>query len=254
MKNRTLWALVVGGALVLTAGATTVLAQDAPATPPAVDEAAPAPLQWMGKGGPGGMEMWGGRGDAHGSLGRDGELLANALGITEEELDTAWQEAYTAVLAQAVEDGYITQAQVDKWGKQSRAGAFVLREWYDDAAADGFLAEALGISVEELQAARDNALPAALEAGLIEQGDANLMQAGKLIAEAVQTAKDEAIAEAVKQGLLTQEQADAMTSGGLRGFGGPDGFSLPGMGERGGMRGERGLGRHGDFGRPSEQP
>lgn len=246
MKNHTLWALALGGALILAGGATPVFAQDAPAATAAVDEAAPAPLQWMGRGGFGEMDLWGLRGDDRGSRGWDGELLANALGISEEELDSAWEEAYAAVLTQAVEDGYITQAQADKWGDEPRAGVYVLREWYDDAAAAGFLADALGISAEELQAARDNVIPAAVEAGLIEQEDANLMQAGQLIVEAMQTARDEAVAQAVEQGLLTQEQADAITSSGR--FGGLDGFRMPFMGDPGGMRGERDFGVFGGFG------
>ena len=254
MKNRKLWTVALAALLVLTVGATTAFAEEAPATPAAVDEAGPAPLQWMGMGGRfdarfggrGGMEMWGDRGP----LAQGGELLANALGITAEELDQAQQTAYTAALTQAVEDGFITEAQVEKWGDQPQAGLYVLREWYDADAANAFLAEALGISVDELQAARDNIIPAGVEAGLIAEEDAKLMQAGQLIAETMQNAKDEAVAQAVEQGLLTQEQADAMAAHGLRGAGGFDRLPLPGLTQFGGMRGHGDFGGFGGFVRP----
>ncbi len=252
MKNRKLWALVLAGLLALTAGAATAFAADAPADSAEVDAAAPPPVQWMmGKGGRGGMDMgmWGpgddGRFGGRDFLGRHGELLANALGISAEELDEAQDAAYAAALAQAVEDGYITEAQAEKWGDQPGTGLFILREWYDAEDANAFLAEALGVTADELQAARDNLIPAAVEAGLIEEEDANLMQAGQLIAEAVQSAKDQAIAEAVEQGLLTQEQADAMIGRGLPGFHGFGDFSLFDRMEAGGMRGFGGFGRPG---------
>ena len=253
MKNRRLWALMLAALLVLTAGVTTAFAADAPAAPAEVDAAAPPPVQWMGKGvrGDMGMQMWGpGDDDRFGGrdwLGQHDELLANALDISVEELDEAQEAAYAAALAQAVEDGYITEAQVEKWGDQSGAGLFVLREWYDAGDANAFLAEALGITAGELQAARDNLIPAAVEAGLIEEEDADLMQAGQLIAEAVQSARDEAIAEAVEQGLLTQEQADAMTERGLPGSHGFGDFPLF---DRMGPGGMRGLRDFGGFGRP----
>ena len=253
MKNRRLWALMLAALLVLTAGVTTAFAEGAPAAPAEVDEAAPPPVQWIGQGGRGSMnmQMWGpGDGDRFGGrdwLGQHDELLANALSISVEELDEAQEAAYAAALAQAVEDGYITEAQAEKWGDQPGAGLFVLREWYDAGDANAFLAEALGITAGELQAARDNLIPAAVEAGLIEEEDADLMQAGQLIAEAVQSARDEAIAEAVEQGLLTQEQADAMTERGLPGSHGFGDFSLF---DRMGPGGMRGLRDFGGFGRP----
>ena len=249
MKNRTLWALVLAGLLILTGGAATAFAADAPA---AVDEAAPPPVQWMGKGGRGGMEMWGPREGRFGGrtlLAQQGELLANALGISAEELDEAQDAAYAAALTQAVEDGYITEAQAEKWDDQPGAGLFVLREWYDAGDANAFLAEALGITAEELQTARDNLIPAAVEAGLIEEEDAKLMQAGQLIVEAVQIARDQAVAEAVEQGLITQEQADAMTGRGLPGSHGLGDFPLLGRMEPGGMRGLRDFGGSGDVDR-----
>ncbi len=255
MKNRKLWAVVPAALLVLSVGATTAFAADPTATPAAstaVDAAAPAPLEWMGRGMRHGMDK-GALGDMplRGDMpGGRSELLANALGITADELDTAQQAAAAAALQQAVADGYITEAQAEQWGDSTRAGLYVLREWYDDAAAEGFLADALGISVTELQTARDNMLTAGVEAGLIAQEDANLMQAGQLIADAIQTAKTGAIAQAVEQGLLTQEQADAMTSKGAHGFGDFGDWGMTGDRGPGGMRGFGDLDGSGNAGVP----
>ncbi len=133
MKNRKLWAVVPAALLVLSIGATTAFAADPTATPAAsaaVDAAAPAPLEWMGRGMGHGMDK-GALGDMplRGDMpGGHAELLANALGITVDELDTAQQAAAAAALKQAVTDGFITQAQADQWGDSTRAGLYVLRE------------------------------------------------------------------------------------------------------------------------------
>src|SRR4030043_1757167 len=42
------------------------------------------------------------------------EELANALGITTDALNTAYQDAYSAALKDAVTQGLITQAQADE--------------------------------------------------------------------------------------------------------------------------------------------
>ncbi len=112
------------------------------------------------------------------------EALANALGISVEELQSAQQEASDAAIQQAVEKGLITQDQAD---------AMILRG-YRFSFGDGFeghgvfgpdsginydelLANALGISVDKLEAAR-------------------------------QQAESDLLAQAVANGTLTQEQAD----------------------------------------------
>lgn len=116
------------------------------------------------------------------------QLLADALGITVDELEAAYQTARDAAIDQAVEKGLITQEQADEmkvWGGFGRRGGFgVLGRLPKGVAADGIdenalLAEALGITVDELQAARE-------------------------------TANQAAIDQAVAKGLITQEQADAM--------------------------------------------
>ena len=56
--------------------------------------------------------------------GYSSEDLAEALGITVDELESAIQTARQAALAQAVEDGLITQAQADALTETGRAFPF----------------------------------------------------------------------------------------------------------------------------------
>jgi formaldehyde-activating enzyme involved in methanogenesis len=134
----------------------------------------------------------------HGGWGRGGwrgidyqQLLAEALGITVEELQDAYEAARTAAIEQAVERGLITQEQADEmlvWGGlgQKGFGFFGLRrgpKGVPGGAIDeeALLAEALSITVDELRAARQEANLAAIE-------------------------------QAVEEGIITREQADEMLS------------------------------------------
>lgn len=116
------------------------------------------------------------------------QLLADALGITVDELQTAYQSARDAAIDKAVEEGLITQEQADEmkvWGGFGRRGGFGVfgRAPKGVAGSDidenTLLADALGITVDKLQAARE-------------------------------TANQAAIDQAIAEGLITQEQADAM--------------------------------------------
>ena len=136
---------------------------------------------------------------AHGGWGRGGlkgpidyqQLLADALGITVEELQAAYETARTAAIEQAVEQGLITREQADEmlvWGGMGRKGFgfFGFRRGPKGMTGgtideEALLADALGITVEKLQAAREQANQAAIE-------------------------------QAVKEGIITQEQADEMTA------------------------------------------
>ena len=82
--------------------------------------------------------------------------LAEALGITVAELQAAQEEAHAAMIAQAVEDGEITQEQADLM-----AAGRAFRAYMADADA---------------QSAAD-ALAAAVEAGAITQEQADLLTA-----------------------------------------------------------------------------
>jgi len=105
-------------------------------------------------------------------------LLADALGITVEELQTAYQTARDAAIDQAVEQGLITQEQADEmkvWGSGGRGGLKGIgqgRKGTTDVDAideQALLADALGITVEELQTARETANQAAI-AQAVEKG------------------------------------------------------------------------------------
>ena len=101
--------LILGGiaALGITAGATTAFAQSTDATAPAVQSAAGADTLANNELAPRGPGM-----GNRGAMG--GEMLANALGITQAELQTAMQKIPELAIAKAVENGDITQEQADQ--------------------------------------------------------------------------------------------------------------------------------------------
>jgi hypothetical protein len=134
---------------------------------------------------------------AHGGPGRGGligsvdyqQLLADALGISVEDLQGAYEQARVAALEKAVEEGLITQEQADEitvWGGGWRTGfgLFSLRRTHLGVPSDAIdeqalLADALGIEVATLEQARETANQAAVDL-------------------------------AIEEGIITQEQADAM--------------------------------------------
>lgn len=217
VKPKTRVFLIVGGLIILLIGllatatmVRTVLAQTATpeATTPSDDDTDIPALPF---GRPGRLGQPGGFGHS-GSRGGD-EYLAEALGITVEELQAARETAYAAYLADAVAAGDITQAQADELLARQRLSSYIDHK--------ALVAEALGLSVKELEAA--------LAGG---QSLSDLMTAQGLTAEtlqtAIQTAYEAAIARAVADGVITQAQADAYLSaspnfglfGGHHGFGG----------------------------------
>ena len=135
----------------LTSFAQTDSGSDAPATPAAPEESA-APKAY----GRGDMRMFGGFGERGAMMEEHQTYLAEALGITVEELQAAQEEAHAAMIAQAVEDGEITQEQADLM-----AAGQAFRAYMADADA---------------QSAAD-ALAAAVEAGAITQEQADLLTA-----------------------------------------------------------------------------
>jgi hypothetical protein len=193
-----------------------------------------------------------------GTGGYSGEDLANALGITVEELTAAKQQAREAMLAQAVESGLITQAQADAlkaeessrpWHRGGLLSSTDLVEGGIDYEAE--LANALGITGEQLQAAYSQASLARIEQavadGKLTQEQADLMigqkalYADETFQASMQAAYEAAVAQAVKDGVITQAQADLIleNSNGLN-FRGSHG--LPGMDTFKGDHGRGGLG------------
>jgi lambda repressor-like predicted transcriptional regulator len=146
-------------------------------------------------------------------------LLADALGITVEELQAAQDQAHQAAVQQAVDEGLIDQDQADLM-----LAGYQLRRYIN---RDALMAQALGISIEELQAARDEGKPMAVI--IYEQGlDPTTLRTN------LQTALDETIQQAIADGVITQEQLDQIKPDTRGGFG-PGGF--PGRGGFGGPRG-----------------
>ena len=123
------------------------------------------------------------------------EYLAEALGITLEQLQAARRTAMAAYLADAVTAGDITQEQADL-----ALAKYALRDVIDQKA---LLAEALGMTTEELEAALDGG-----------QSLSDLMTAAGMDADTLQTnlqaAYEAAVARAVADGVITQAQADAV--------------------------------------------
>lgn len=150
------------------------------------------------------------------------EDVAAALGITVDELAAAHEEAKTAFLEQAVADGLITQAQADDIlsGDSSSLPGRHWRAWLSENGLDydTYLAEALGISVDDLQAARLEAFTTkinqAVADGTITQERADLILGRLALAQdstfqsAMQTAFEAAVNQAVASGVITQAQAD----------------------------------------------
>ncbi len=193
-----------------------------------------------------------GRGERNGAtdsrIGGD-TYLAEALGITQAELQTAQTAARTAAIKQAVTDGLITQAQADAWlnGTGGQRGSRLdLRGVNLDT--DKYLADALGITVDELNTAQEKAqaaeLAQAVTDGRMTQEQADLVTAKRALQQYVQDQGlwEQAVASAVKDGVITQAQADAILADAK-----PGAFDFGGMG-RGGKGGMHGMGRGGHGG------
>lgn len=172
--------------------------------------------------------------DHEGPFGDMDELLADALGISVEDLQAARQTAFENAVQQAVDQGVITQEEADTILEEGHVGRG--ENFLRDAEIDmqALLADALGISVEELQAAQEAAFDAALQQavdeGTITEEQAELIKARKAVQSYVQEAMSNAYAEAlenaVSDGVITQEQADQLLENPMSGTdfsGRPDG-------------------------------
>jgi hypothetical protein len=176
--------------------------------------------------------------DAAHAEGKRLEEIAEEQGVELQTVLDARQAALEEALAQAVADGVITQEQAD-WmlARMDERRAPEVLEGIDPAFFEGLrdaeqaaLAEALGMSVEELEAAvAEGQRPGELIAA------AGLDPA--TVREAMQAAREQYINAAVADGTITQEQADFLLTapvrgpggrGGHRGGGGPGGMGFPG--------------------------
>jgi polyhydroxyalkanoate synthesis regulator phasin len=183
------------------------------------------------------------------------EDLANALGISVDELNAAYQKANDAAIDQAVQAGLITQAQADQL--RSKGSAFPIGglrgDWLSQNGIDydALLANALGITKEKLQAAYTQAYNARIDQavtdGKLTQEQADLMKgqhalfSSESFRSSMQSAYEAAVKKAVADGVITQAQADAILKNG-------NGMDFPGLKGPGGFGGFERPGPHGGWG------
>jgi len=190
------------------------------------------------------------------------EVLAGALGISEDELTAAYETAREAALAQAVEEDLITQAQADALLERGPVNPLSggRSGWLSQNGIDfeAHLADALGITVDELQEAYQEAYLTRIEQA-VEDGSLTREQADFLLGRqalyssqdfqtSMQSAFQEAVQQAVEDGVITQAQADAILEQQTDGFF----FGHHGFGGRRGHGG--GFGMHRGRGGPSGVP
>ena len=141
--------------------------------------------------------------------------IAEALGVSVEELQAARQGAHEAALEQAVTEGVITAEQAELI-KASQA----LRQYIDH---QEILSQVLGIDAADLEAAREEgkSLPYLFGELGLEPAD---------VQAALQSAYEDAVQQAVDDGVITSSQVEQLQD---RGFGGR-GFGKRGFGSPGG--------------------
>lgn len=129
-------------------------------------------------------------------------FVAEALGISLAQWEAAEEEAYEARVAEKVAEGDLTAEEA--------ADKMAVREFKASLDKDAFLADALGISLGQLEAYRDAATSwddVLTDLGLTEDE----------VREGQQAAMEQAIANAVADGTLTEEQAEDVNSRNGRG-------------------------------------
>lgn len=160
--------------------------------------------------------------------------LAESLGVDMADVEAAIQAAQIEAINQAVANGDLTQEQADDILANMELRS-VMRDIFGREEAAAAVAAALGISVEELETAHEDGtrLPELAEELGVDLTD---------VREAVQAAHEDAVNQAVADGLITQEQADQALNHPGNGFGGRGGRGGHGPG---GCNGRRGPGRGG---------
>jgi mannitol/fructose-specific phosphotransferase system IIA component len=188
-------------------------------------------------------------GFGRGMAGYSSQELAEALGITVEELNSAYQEATENAINQALADGLITEDQAARMLERGLAFQFHTRGgWLGKSSSDYqvLLADALGISVERLQEAQQQAfltrIDQAVAAGSLTEEEADFILgqqalfSNETFRSSMQAAFEAAVQQAVAEGAISQSQADQIISrsqtgpgflnfhGGKSEFGRPGGF------------------------------
>ncbi len=166
----------------------------------AQEEGTEEPLPW--KDGFGGKRGFG-RGSRFG-LGNSFDydaFIAEALGVTVDELQTARQAAHEAALDQAVSEGVVTAEQAELI-KASQA----LRQYIDH---QEILSQTLGIDAADLEAAREEGKSLSYLFGELGLEPAD-------VKAALQSAYENALQQAVDDGVITDSQAEQLQEKGFR--------------------------------------
>jgi hypothetical protein len=234
MQNKRIISILVLGALAIATAFGVIAYQSVAAATPTTTAGTTSTTTQLDPGGPGkGMDET-----------YKNQALADALGITLDELNTAYQTAYANALKDAVSQGLITQTQADQLTSNGNAFPFGNRwdGWLSQNGIDlnTYLADALGISVDTLNAAYQTAYNANLDQmvmdGTLSQDQADLMKGeyalynNSTFQSSMQSAFTSAVNAAVSAGVITQAQADQILSnssnmlkGGMGGWGGHGG-------------------------------
>ncbi len=157
------------------------------------------------------------------------QLLATALGITTQQLQSAQQTALKSVLDQEVANGTLTQDQANLIEAEQALQSYIN--------PNALLAQALGITTEQLQTYRQQGMS-------LSQILSTTGKTAVDVRDAEQAAYQAAIQKAVSDGAITQAQADQVLASGFRGIGGGFEFGPRGFGGHGG----RGRGGFENFG------
>ncbi len=198
--------------LIMAIGAVGVFAQTDDA--PSAETTGMDPFHGHGRGGfPGG----------HADGGERQSELADALGITVEELEAAQQEARAARISQLVEEGVLTLDQANLMLAMDALKGYLDR--------DALMADVLGLTVEEFEAAREDGSLRDLLANITPAELQEKMQAA--FETALQQAVDDNVITADQAELIRENMGDSDGFGAHHGFGGharPGGFGGHGRG------------------------
>jgi len=218
MNNRKRVALLATSAvlvLVLALGVTAVFAQtdDGDTVP---DSGTPLPEDSSGLPGFHGHHGMPGQFAQPEGLSAGDELLAAALDIDVETLEAARVTAREAAIEQALDEGLITEEQAQMLLDSPFGFDFHHEQGFhgfgDSIDQEALLADALNISVEQLQAARQEANEAALAemvaAGYLTEAQVGLMNAQRALKDAID--RQALLAEVL--GISQTELEEALTS------------------------------------------
>ena len=145
------------------------------------------------------------------------EALAEALGISVDELHTAQESVRDARLAEAVESGMITEEQVAQIADHQRGG-YPIRGRFLGEESMTALAEELGITLEELERAqvqvREDFIAQGVQEGVVSTDPVELMEARNAIREYLEdglyNAMEDAIDRALSEGAISSVQAELL--------------------------------------------